>query len=244
VAEIVSEITDWEDDFSGADTNLPQGPDDPGSTGQDTSLGAFLREMKSVIRRLSVDMAFGDPMVATRISDTEIQVPSADLRATVGNGQLLVVQLAASEVYAYANTVAFSSPNSQITLLFPTAVVDASIESVRFSQFQPKTDEFQRYNSTDPRIPAPYPFHGGWVQAQVGAIGVANSYIVVDLPWVMPSTNYRAFLTAFYDTGVTAGTAICQTRAVTKTTTRVTFQLVEAIAGGTVPYYEVFVWLD
>lgn len=242
--EVVSEITDWVDDYEAGDTNLPQGPDEPGTTGEDTSLGAWLREIKSIIRRLSVDLAFGDPMVATRVSDTEIQIPSTDLRGVVGNGQLLVVQLAASEVYAYANSVSFSSPNSRVTLLFPTAAVDVTIESVRFSQFQPKLDEFQRYNASDPRIPAPFPFHGGWVQAQVGAVGVADSWIVVDLPWVMPSTDYRAFLTCFYDTGVTGGTALCMTRQVVKTTTQVAFKLVETLGGATAPYYEVFVWHD
>lgn len=240
--EIDSDIYDWVDDYEGADTNTPQGSENPGETGEVNSLGAYLREVKSVLRRFSVDGYLDDPRIASRVSDTSILVPNVDLRVTVGIGQFLEVNLGSSLVYAYVNSISYSAPHSTVTLLFPTGVVTVTCESVRFSQFQPKMDEFQAYNGTSvvSGNVSPYPFHGGWVQC-VGT--VVTGWIVCPLPWVMPSTDYVAFLTCFIDSGVTAGTSLCPTYRVDKATNQVAFKLVQP-PGGATPAYEAFVWMN
>lgn len=248
MSEVVSSYWDWLPDYEGLDTNHPQGSADPGSTGEATSAGAWLRELKKGIRQLSVDMAYDRPIPATFVDTKTFQVSGVDLRESVGKGQVVRCVLSGGFVEGYTSEITFTSGASQVKLLLRTGDLDSTLSQVRFSQFRPRWSEFQRYNDMPlfftRRCKSAYPLRGGWFQVWYGG-SLPSDTITTILPWEMPDTNYRAFLRVFNDLagGPVGPGALCMTRSVTKTTTEVTFKLVEPLTLG-LPLYEVFVWHD
>jgi hypothetical protein len=178
------------------------------------------------------------PIVATFVSADTFRV-ATDLRSLVGVGHTVKCLLGTTSATAYVKSLSYSAPNTDVVIFFLVGIgaLDGTLTEVNFSQYVPKFEELQSYPVATP-LPAfvnTYPFHGGWVQAVC--------YADNKVPWVMPDTTYRAFLSCWAEGGRPAAVPLCMTQSVTKTTTRVTFTLLDPDTTG-IPHYEVWIWRD
>ena len=245
MAEVAESLTDWKADYTGADTNTPAGSADPGSSGAATSLGAWLRSLKAITRSLTLEPGFDVmPTTATYVSaDTfEILAPTAYYVA----GDSVLVSLGSQDLRAYVYSLLnMSGPTrtrytlTNIQQLNGTAaVLDGTLTHVRWSQHRVPTYPWSWHGLTVEPAKATLPFR----EQMIYTVGLdsGSTSIEIHLPYEMPDVNYRVKIIS-HGSGVSGSTLDYATKAIVKTTTKVTLTMVTASTGN---QFQVWIWRD
>lgn len=131
----MSTISDWTDDFGGADLNTPQG-----NTGiafpanATTDLGFIIRDTKAVIRQESLNKGWQpDATVVTRLGNTSFSV-SGDLRTTYPPGTAVRLD-GDSTIYTFVQALSFANSNTTVTTASGT--IPANTDLAIFSALLP-----------------------------------------------------------------------------------------------------------
>lgn len=141
-----NELTDWQPDALGDDSNLPVATT-PMGTGQSGELAGELRLIKSVVRGISIAMSWErwlGILSSTALTDIAFTYVSATTfrvndNFTVGSGlgvaelgRRVMATVASGNILGTITNAVFSSPNTVITVTWDSTALDATLTEVQF----------------------------------------------------------------------------------------------------------------
>lgn len=225
-------ITDWKDDYGGADTNIPQSNTAiPFPANMTTDVGQLLRETKAVIRQESFNKGWEADAYVGGIADPDhltISAGTLDFTTLYPPGTAVKCVLTASTVYSWVKAISFAVPNNFVTLTDP--VLSGPTASVVFAAAKPSSLATPVLGS------ALRPVLSQWGRFQISG----NSTVQVTVPLVRKErdTNYRALIQTVGVAGGTAQDSAYVVTDVTKANTSIQVTVEEAPGTGITMFYE------
>lgn len=231
----MSTISDWLDDFSGADTNTPQDATAIAYPADGVSdLGFVLRDIKTVARQESLNKGWHpDTLAANRVSNSVFSCADADA-ADYPAGTAVKMIGGSSNAYGWVKEIS----GHQFTIK-PSGLVTAGfgITGVVFSAILPSSDPDNFDESYPKDIGSALPARmTQWGRVQIS--GNATVSVGVPLAKTEPDTDYRVLIQPVeVDTGPAANGAYRRVVG-SKTTTSFVLTIDTAPGAGTTVYYE------
>lgn len=211
-------ITDWKDDYGGADANLPQGGDPiPVPVDGTYDVGAVLRDSKAVTRLESLNRQWEPDAIGsvTALTATTFKV-TGDYRTVYPLGTAVKIELATSDI-VYSWIVGVSYGAGETTWEVASAVVAGPILQVTFSGLLPGSS-FARESATYGRgVGGPFP----WRVTQRGEFQITDPATTVTVVFLYeePDTSYLPMVQSISQSGGTAPNGAFRIVDITRTTT-------------------------
>jgi len=232
----MSTISDWLDDYTGADANEPANATDIAYPADGVSdLGFVLRDIKSVIRQESLNKGWWpDARAVTRISDDVFSCASAGRSdypvgtavKLIGSGGTVSGWVAghpASDRFTIA-------PLGQITVGF-------GVTHAVFSALLPNSDPVNADASYPRGVGSALPARlTQWARFRLR--GNTDTQAVLPLAKVEPDTDYRVMVQAVEVNSGPAANGAYRVESIAKTTTDITVTVGAAPGSGTTVFYE------
>lgn len=210
-------ISDWTDDYGGADANLPQGTDPiPDPVDGDYDVGAVLRDSKAVTRSESLNRMWEpDAITVTALSTTTFK-KAGDYRTTYPLGTAVKMELvSAAVVYSWIVNVSYAA--GETTWEVASAVIAVSITQMWFSSILPASS-FARESATYGRgVGGPFP----WRVTQRGEFQITDPATTVTAVFLYeePDTAYLPMVQPISQAGGAAPNGAFRITDITRTTT-------------------------
>lgn len=227
----MSTISDWLDDYTGGDTNVPASNTAiPFPANTTTDLGETLRDVKHVFRQESLNKGWQpDAVAATYVSNTSLTL-TGDVGASYPPGTALKCALGNSTVYTWVQDVSVSG---NTTIDVSSTVLTNALTTVTRSAFLPPSNPIAS-NEWD------YPMGVGSALpprvSQIGSFRMSETTNTATVPFtkVEPDTNYRVLIQLVDSVSLFAGSAYNAQRftSITKANSSMTVTLAAAPGGG------------
>lgn len=155
---VVEDITDWRNDATGDDTNLPASGNSA-AIGGNQDLSGNLRLLKSEMRKLSLTMSWerwlgvknlagSSDVVFSFVSTTQFTVNddfTATNRPIAIVGRRVRAFLSGSVIYGTITAASFSSPNTTVTVSWDSGTLNSSMTEIQFGN---ETQSLPTHKST------------------------------------------------------------------------------------------------
>jgi hypothetical protein len=187
----MSTISDWEADYTGADTNVPASSTAiPFPANTTTDLGEVLRDTKAVIRSESLNKGwYPDSVAATYVSSTQFTLVGDVTDSWTPSVAVKLNQ--SNTVYTWIKDVNLSGGNTDV--IITNAALTNTLTTVTRGAFMPpstpsRSENFGYPMGTGSSIPPRV--------SQRGKFVVSDSTNTVTVPFIRtePDTNYRVLI--------------------------------------------------
>lgn len=218
----MSTISDWLDDYTGSDTNDPQGSEAiPYPADGTFDVGAVLRDFKAVARAESLNRLWEpDALTVTYVSSTTFK-KTGDYRTTYPLGTAVKFVLAGGTVYSWIVGVSYAA--SETTWEVATAILTNPITSATFSAITPGSS-FARESTTYPSGQASV-FPQRVVQRGEFQITDPATSVTVEFLYAEPDTGYLPLVQPISQAGGAAPNGAFRITDITRTTTGFTMTI-------------------
>ncbi len=217
-------ISDWTDDYGGADANLPQSGDPiPSPVDGTYDVGAVLRDSKAVTRTETLNRGWEPDALGsiTGLSTTTFK-KTGDYRTTYPLGTAVKIQHADLTI-VYSWIVGVSYAAGETTWEVASAVITGPILYVWFSSLLPGSSYAREYATYGRGVGGPFP----WRVTQRGEFQITDPAVSVTTVFLYeePDNDYLPMIQPISQAGGAAPNGAFRIISVTRTTTGFTMTI-------------------